>query len=69
MGNAAAYMGLPFVLLAAIAGGYYGGQWIDQTYGTRYANLVGIIAGFGLGLYEIIRQLKYMERRNNGRNK
>jgi len=66
MGKAAAYMGLPFVLLAAIAGGYYAGQWIDQTYGTKYANLIGIILGFALGLYEIMRQLKYLER--NGRD-
>jgi F0F1-type ATP synthase assembly protein I len=62
MGKAAAYMGLPFVLLAAIAGGYYAGQWIDQNYGTKYANLIGIILGFALGLYEIMRQLKFLER-------
>lgn len=66
MGKAAAYMGLPFVLLAAIAGGYYAGQWIDQTYGTKYANLIGIILGFAIGLYEIMRQLKFLER--NGRD-
>jgi F0F1-type ATP synthase assembly protein I len=62
MGKAAAYMGLPFVLLAAIAGGYYAGQWFDQNYGTKYANLIGIILGFALGLYEIMRQLKFLER-------
>lgn len=63
MGKAAAYMGLPFVLLASIAGGYYAGEWIDRTYGTRYANLIGIILGFALGLYEVMRQLKYLESR------
>jgi F0F1-type ATP synthase assembly protein I len=63
MGKAAAYMGLPFVLLASIAGGYYAGDWIDRTYGTRYANLIGIILGFALGLYEVMRQLKYLESR------
>lgn len=64
MGKAAAYMGLPFVLLAAIAGGYYAGQWIDQTYGTKYANVIGLMLGFSLGLYEIMRQLKYLERKD-----
>ncbi len=62
MGKAAAYMGIPFVLLAAIAGGYYAGQWIDQTYGTKYSNLVGLLLGFGLGMYEVLRQLKYLDR-------
>lgn len=62
MGKAAAYMGLPFVLLASIAGGYYAGQWIDQTYGTKYANVIGLMLGFGLGLYEVMRQLKFLER-------
>jgi len=64
MGKAAAYMGLPFVLLASIAGGYYGGLWIDQNYGTKYVNVIGLILGFALGLYEIIRQLKYLESRS-----
>ncbi len=62
MGKAAAYMGLPFVLLVSIAGGYYAGQWIDQTYGTKFANVVGLILGFALGLYEVMRQLKHFEK-------
>jgi F0F1-type ATP synthase assembly protein I len=62
LGKAAAYMGLPFVLLAAIAGGYYAGLWIDQNYGTKYANVIGLILGFALGLYEVMRQLKFLER-------
>jgi len=62
LGKAAAYLNLPFVLLVAIAGGYYAGQWIDQNYGTKYANVIGLMLGFGLGLYEIMRQLKHLER-------
>jgi F0F1-type ATP synthase assembly protein I len=58
-------MGMPFVLLASIGGGYYAGQWIDQTYGTKFANVVGLILGFALGMYEIMRQLKQLER-NSG---
>jgi hypothetical protein len=64
LGKAAAYMGLPFVLLAAIAGGYYAGLWVDHRYGTRYGNLAGLLAGFAIGLYEILRQLKYLEKRS-----
>ncbi|WP_031498506.1 AtpZ/AtpI family protein [Bryobacter aggregatus] len=64
MGKAAAYMSLPFLLLAAIGGGYYAGEWLDQHFGTKYWNVAGLILGFGLGLYELMRQLKILERRN-----
>lgn len=64
MGKAAAYMGLPFVLLVSIGAGYYAGQWIDQTYGTKFANVIGLILGFALGMYEIMRQLKQFEKKS-----
>jgi F0F1-type ATP synthase assembly protein I len=64
MGKAAAYMSMPFTLLAAIVIGYYSGVWLDGYFQTRYCNVVGLVAGFGLGLYEIMRQLKVLERRN-----
>ncbi len=54
-------MSLPFVLLVSIAGGYYAGLWIDDNYGTTQANLVGLLLGFALGLYEVIRLLKRFE--------
>jgi hypothetical protein len=57
-------MSLPFVLLVAMGGGYYGGRWIDETYGTKYANFIGLLLGLGLGLYEIIRQLNQYEKKN-----
>ena len=62
MGKAAAYMNLPITLLVTIAGGYYAGQWIDEQYATKYANVIGLVLGFSLGLYEVMRQLKLMER-------
>ena len=66
MAKAAAYMGLPFVLLASIGGGYYAGVWIDQKYGTGYWNVIGLVLGFALGLYEIVRQLNRLERNKRG---
>ncbi len=63
MGKTAAYMNIPFVLLVSIVGGYYGGAWLDHRYGTRYCNVVGLVLGFALGLYEIIRQLNQLERK------
>lgn len=66
MGKAAAYMGLPFVLLASIGGGYYAGLWLDGKYGTAYCNVIGVVLGFALGLYEIIRQLNQLERKKSG---
>lgn len=65
MAKAGAYLGIPFVLLAAIAGGYYAGQWADERYGTTQLNLAGLLAGFGLGLYEVVRLLKRFEK-NSG---
>lgn len=59
-------MNMPFLLLVAIAGGYYGGTWLDQRYGTRYWNVAGLVLGFALGLYEIIRQLNQLERKKGG---
>jgi F0F1-type ATP synthase assembly protein I len=65
MSKAAAYMGMPFVLLVAIFVGYYGGVWLDDYFETKVFNVIGIVAGFALGLYEILRQLKQIERRKS----
>ena len=66
MGKAAAYMGMPFILLVSIAGGYYAGLWLDQKYATNYCNIIGLVLGFALGLYEIVRQLNQLERKRGG---
>lgn len=62
MGKAALYASLPFTMLVTLGLGYYGGRWIDEKYGFRYANLIGIILGLGFGLYEVLRQLKRLEK-------
>ena len=66
MGKAAAYMGMPFILLVSIVGGYYAGLWLDQKFGTTYCNVIGLVLGFALGLFEIVRQLNQMERKRGG---
>jgi putative Mn2+ efflux pump MntP len=62
MGKVGVYMGLPFFMLVAMGAGYYGGQWIDQHYGTKYANFIGLLLGLGVGLHEVIRQLNRFEK-------
>ncbi len=66
MGKAGVYMGLPFFLLVAMGGGYYGGRWIDQTYGTTYVNFIGLLLGLAVGLYEVVRQVNRLEKNNRG---
>jgi F0F1-type ATP synthase assembly protein I len=60
--KAGAYMGLAFV--PAIAGwlGYQIGLAIDRRTGFRYGNLIGIILGIAVGLYEVIRQAERIEK-------
>jgi len=62
MGKAAVFMGLPFFMLVAMGAGYYGGQWLDQRYGTTYWNFIGLILGLAIGLYEVVRQLQRFEK-------
>jgi F0F1-type ATP synthase assembly protein I len=66
MGKAGVYMGLPFFLLVAMGGGYYGGQWIDRTYGTTQMNFVGLLLGLGVGMYEVVRQVNRLEKNKRG---
>ncbi len=66
MGKAAVFMGLPFFMLVAMGAGYYGGQWIDQTYGTKYSYFIGLVLGLAVGLYEVVRQLKRFENQKRG---
>lgn len=66
MGNAGILMSVPFTLLATTAAGFYAGQWIDQHYGTKYGNFIGVILGFAAGLYEVLKQLERMEKNKRG---
>lgn len=66
MGKAGVLMSIPFTLLVTIGAGFYGGQWIDQHYATRYGNFIGVLLGFGIGLYEVLQQLKQLEKKKRG---
>ncbi|MDX2268965.1 MAG: AtpZ/AtpI family protein [Bryobacter sp.] len=63
MGRAAVFLGLPFFLLVAMGGGYYAGKWVDAQYGTTQMNFVGLLVGMGVGLYEVLRQVKRLEKK------
>lgn len=62
MGKAAIFLSIPFVMLVAMGGGYYGGLWLDERYGTKYWNVIGIVLGLSASLYEILRQLKQLDK-------
>ena len=47
----------------------YGGYKLDEKLGwSPWATLVGILAGMGLGLWNMIRQLNAMEKHQDGKN-
>jgi hypothetical protein len=59
--KAGAYMGLVWVLPAAMAICWWIGDFLDGRFGTNYLSLVGLMIGFGAGLYETIRQSNRIE--------
>ncbi len=61
--KAALYMGLAFVIPAAMYALWWVGSFLDEKYGTRYGSLVGLMVGFAVGLYEVMRQARQIERR------
>ena len=61
-GKAGAYAGLAFVIPVAMYVCYQAGVWADEKLGTHIFYLVGILAGFVSGIYELIRQADRIER-------
>ena len=59
--KAGAYMGLAFVIPAAMYACWWVGDWADHRYGTKWGGLIGLMVGFAAGLYEILRQAKRIE--------
>jgi Sec-independent protein secretion pathway component TatC len=60
--KAAAYAGLAFVVPVAMYVCYEIGVWADGKLGTHYFYVIGIMAGFAAGIYEMIRQANRIER-------
>ena len=60
--KAGAYTGLAFVIPAAMYAGYWLGGHADAGMGTDYWSTVGLMLGFGAGLYEVYRQAVRIER-------
>jgi hypothetical protein len=63
MAKAGAYMGLAFVIPAAMWVCWWIGDWVDHSYHTRYGSMIGMMAGFAGGLYEVLRQAERIERK------
>jgi Putative F0F1-ATPase subunit Ca2+/Mg2+ transporter len=59
--KAGAYTGLAFIIPVAMLACYYLGQWADSKLGTNFLAIVGIMAGFGAGLWETLRQADRIE--------
>ena len=60
--KAGAYMGLAFVIPAAMYGGYWIGGYADASLGTGYWSIVGLLLGFAGGLYEVYTQATRIEK-------
>lgn len=65
--KAGAYTGLAFVIPVAMYAGYWLGGHADASMGTGYWSTVGLMLGFGAGLYEVYRQAMRIERIGNQR--
>ncbi len=59
--KAGAYAGLAFVTPISGWVCYKIGQWLDQSWGTSYLYLVGLIVGCAAGMYETFRQAVRIE--------
>ena len=59
--KAGAYTGLAFIMPVAMLVCYYLGVWADGKLGTKFLYLIGMMVGFGAGLWETMRQADRIE--------
>jgi F0F1-type ATP synthase assembly protein I len=62
MAKAGQYIGLAFVIPVAMWVCWWVGDRVDGALGSRYGGLIGMMIGFGAGVYEVLRQAKRIER-------
>jgi len=63
MTKAAAYMGLVFVIPAAMFALWWLGDYFDERFGTSYLSTCGLLVGFAAGLFEVMRQANRIEKK------
>lgn len=63
MTKAAAYMGLVFVIPAAMFVLWWVGDYADRRIGTSYLSILGLVVGLAVGLWETLRQANRIERK------
>lgn len=63
------YLGLGLQLAATIVVFVLVGSWLDKKYTQKYIfTLIAGLLGIGIGLYNLIKTLAYLEKRNKTEN-
>ena len=63
------YLGLGLQLAATIVVFVLVGSWLDKKYSQKYIfTLIAGLLGIGIGLYNLIKTLAYLENRNKTEN-
>ena len=63
------YLGLGLQLAATIVVFVLVGSWLDKKYSQKYIfTLIAGLLGIGIGLYNLIKTLAYLEKRNKTEN-
>ncbi len=59
------YGAIGFQLAIAVVVGVMAGRWLDVRWGTTpWLTIVGIFLGFGMGIWNLVRLLKWKDREN-----
>lgn len=64
----APYMGLGIQLAVTIVGMVFLGQWLDQKYETGFWLWICAVGGVAIGIYNFIKTVMDLERRNAKKN-
>ncbi len=62
------YMGLGIQLAVTIVGMVFLGQWLDKKYETEYWLWICAVGGVAIGIYNFIKTVMDLERRNAKKN-